>query len=120
MFPGTTYGNNSGGDPESIVDLTYQELLQFHKTHYHPSNAKFYTYGRIFMKHFYFFNLYICNLLNLLIIYIGNFPLRDHLIAIDNKIKEFGKLNPDEGVKIVEPFDSPRRIHLYGPLDPSK
>ena len=48
MFPGTTYGNNSGGDPESIVDLTYQELLQFHKTHYHPSNAKFYTYGKIY------------------------------------------------------------------------
>lgn len=48
MFSGTTYGNNSGGDPKYITDLTYQELLQFHKTHYHPSNAKFYTYGKIF------------------------------------------------------------------------
>lgn len=46
MFSGTTYGNNSGGDPKYITDLTYQELLHFHKTHYHPSNAKFYTYGK--------------------------------------------------------------------------
>jgi Zn-dependent M16 (insulinase) family peptidase len=46
MYPGTTYENVSGGDPKSITDLTHEQLLDFHKRHYHPSNARFYTYGK--------------------------------------------------------------------------
>jgi presequence protease len=45
LYPTTTYHYNSGGDPEQITDLTYQELLDFYRTHYHPSNAIFMTYG---------------------------------------------------------------------------
>jgi presequence protease len=45
LYPTTTYHYNSGGDPEHITDLTYQELLDFYQTHYHPSNAIFMTYG---------------------------------------------------------------------------
>lgn len=45
LYPTTTYHYNSGGDPEHITDLTYQELLDFYRTHYHPSNAIFMTYG---------------------------------------------------------------------------
>ncbi|MEE9421999.1 MAG: insulinase family protein, partial [Gammaproteobacteria bacterium] len=47
LFPATTYHYNSGGDPECIPDLTYQGLKDFYKTHYHPSNAVFMTYGDI-------------------------------------------------------------------------
>lgn len=46
MFPGTTYEYVSGGDPKYITDLTHQQLLDFHKKHYHPSNSRFYTYGK--------------------------------------------------------------------------
>ncbi|CAG8628885.1 16489_t:CDS:10, partial [Gigaspora rosea] len=52
MYPGTAYGYNSGGEPRNITDLTHQELLDFHKSHYHPSNAKFYTYGIKIIKPF--------------------------------------------------------------------
>lgn len=45
LFPTTTYHFNSGGDPESIPDLDYQQLKEFYKTYYHPSNAVFMTYG---------------------------------------------------------------------------
>lgn len=45
IFPTTTYHFNSGGDPESIPDLSYEALKAFYKTHYHPSNAVFMTYG---------------------------------------------------------------------------
>ncbi len=45
LFPGLTYENESGGDPEHIPDLTWEELRRFHAAHYHPSNAYFYTYG---------------------------------------------------------------------------
>ena len=37
--------NNSGGDPQKITDLTYEQLRKFHADHYHPSNAKVFTYG---------------------------------------------------------------------------
>jgi len=45
LFPGLTYENVSGGDPEHIPDLTWEQLRSFHAAHYHPSNAYFYTYG---------------------------------------------------------------------------
>jgi Zn-dependent M16 (insulinase) family peptidase len=47
LFPTTTYHYNSGGDPEHIPDLSYRDLKAFYRTHYHPSNAVFMTYGDI-------------------------------------------------------------------------
>ena len=47
LFPSTTYHYNSGGDPEHITDLSYQELRNFYQTHYHPSNAMFASFGDI-------------------------------------------------------------------------
>ncbi|CAE8614078.1 unnamed protein product [Polarella glacialis] len=45
LFPTSTYNHNSGGDPVNIPDLTHEDLLSFHSKSYHPSNARFYTYG---------------------------------------------------------------------------
>lgn len=45
LLPDHTYGFISGGDPMKIPDLTWEGLKQFHKIHYHPSNARFYSYG---------------------------------------------------------------------------
>ena len=47
LFPSNTYHHNSGGEPDCIPDLSYEQLLNFYKTHYHPSNASFMTYGDI-------------------------------------------------------------------------
>ncbi|HOY23470.1 MAG TPA: insulinase family protein, partial [Cellvibrio sp.] len=47
LYPTTTYHFNSGGEPEDIPNLSYQELKDFYRTHYHPSNAIFMTYGDI-------------------------------------------------------------------------
>ncbi len=47
LFPTTTYHYNSGGDPEHIPDLSYDQLKAFYKSHYHPSNAIFMTFGDI-------------------------------------------------------------------------
>ena len=46
-FEETTYHHNSGGDPEKIIDLTHEDLVAFHKKHYHPSNATFFTFGNV-------------------------------------------------------------------------
>ncbi len=45
LFPDTTYGADSGGDPEVIPNLTYQQFKSFHETYYHPSNAMLFFYG---------------------------------------------------------------------------
>jgi Zn-dependent M16 (insulinase) family peptidase len=73
LFPDTTYRFNSGGDPVYIPELTHRQLIEFHRRHYHPSNAYFYTYG--------------------------NLPLEDHLTFIEDKIlKSFKKTDPGTDV----------------------
>ncbi|WP_130537281.1 insulinase family protein [Thiomicrorhabdus indica] len=47
LYPTSTYHYNSGGEPEDIPNLTYQQLKDFHSLHYHPSNSVFMTYGDI-------------------------------------------------------------------------
>ncbi|MDG1311195.1 MAG: insulinase family protein [Porticoccaceae bacterium] len=47
LYPTSTYHYNSGGDPADIPDLTYDQFKAFYKTHYHPSNAIFVTFGDI-------------------------------------------------------------------------
>lgn len=45
LFPDSTYGLDSGGDPEKIPELTYEDFLDFHRRFYHPSNAWIFIYG---------------------------------------------------------------------------
>lgn len=45
LFPDTTYGVDSGGDPREIPNLTYEQFKTFHQTYYHPSNARIFFYG---------------------------------------------------------------------------
>ena len=45
LMPDTPYGFQSGGDPECIPDLTYEQFKAFHEVFYHPSNAKIFFYG---------------------------------------------------------------------------
>ena len=47
LLPSHTYGVCSGGIPEKIPDLTWEELRRFHGRHYSPHNALFFTYGNL-------------------------------------------------------------------------
>ncbi len=47
LFPDTPLRHDSGGNPEYIPNLTYQQFKNFYETYYHPSNALFYIYGNI-------------------------------------------------------------------------
>ncbi len=99
LYPDTTYSNNSGGDPAVIPSLSYAQLKAFHKRHYHPSNAFFYTYG--------------------------NLPLIDHLSFIQKKfLKDFTKINPETDVPSQSRWDKPKKATYSYPVgkneDPSK
>lgn len=92
ILPDHTYSYNSGGDPIEIPKITWGDLKQFHKTHYHPSNASFITYGDI--------------------------PLETHLKTIDeNVMKKFTKINPDTGVPPANRWLIPRKAEIDCPPD---
>ena len=49
LYPHTTYACESGGDPDVIPELTYEQFLDFHRRYYHPSNSYIYLYGNMDM-----------------------------------------------------------------------
>ncbi|MBN1932931.1 MAG: insulinase family protein [Desulfobacterales bacterium] len=92
LYPSTTYRHNSGGDPVEIPNLTYEQLTAFHRRHYHPSNAFFYTYG--------------------------NLPLREHLIYIHEKIlNKFSRINPETEVPSQPRWLSSKEAVYRYPID---
>src|ERR1700674_3174153 len=82
LFPGLTYEYVSGGDPQHIPDLTWEQLRNFHSVHYHPSNAYFYTYG--------------------------DRPLEETLSAIEqNALSHFDRIEVDTSIPDVKRFTMP-------------
>lgn len=50
LYPDTSYAFESGGNPEDIPGLTYEEFLAFHQKYYHPCNSYVYLYGDMDME----------------------------------------------------------------------
>lgn len=94
LYPETTYRNNSGGEPENIPDLTWENLKKFHAKYYHPSNSFFYTYG--------------------------NLPLKQTLSVIENKVlNEFDFLQVDSQVASQPRWNAPKQAtQAYAYADP--
>nr|XP_045007862.1 presequence protease, mitochondrial isoform X2 [Jaculus jaculus] len=87
LLPDHTYSVVSGGDPLCIPELTWEQLKQFHATHYHPSNARFFTYG--------------------------NFHLEQHLKQIhEEALSKFQKIEQSTAVPAQKPWDKPREFHI--------
>ena len=47
LFPDSIYSRDSGGDPDRIPDLTYEQLKATHEKHYHPSGARIILDGKM-------------------------------------------------------------------------
>ncbi|XP_027697396.1 presequence protease, mitochondrial isoform X2 [Vombatus ursinus] len=100
LLPDHTYSFVSGGNPLSIPDLSWEQLKQFHATHYHPSNARFFTYG--------------------------NLPLEQHLRQIhEEALNKFQRIESNTAVPAQKLWDTPREYHVTcGPdkfaTDPTK
>lgn len=85
LFPDTQYGVESGGDPNFIPDLTYEDFCNFHKKLYHPSNSRIYLYG--------------------------DMDFYEKLDFIDEEyLSKFDSIIPDSEVKIQEKFSKPVRL----------
>ena len=93
LFPSHTYRSCSGGNPLAIPSLSHEELVKFHRWHYHPSNAIFYTYG--------------------------NLPLEMHLKNIGEVINHFEPISSNNLVPSEPTWSEPREITVKGPHDPN-
>lgn len=47
LFPSTVYCRDSGGNPDFIPELTYEQLKEAHRTYYHPSNSTIFLDGNV-------------------------------------------------------------------------
>ena len=52
LYPGSSAANDSGGIPEHILTMTYEDCVNFHRTYYHPSNALIFLYGDLNIEPF--------------------------------------------------------------------
>lgn len=85
LYPDITYGLESGGDPQVIPKLTYEEFLDFHRRYYHPSNSYIYLYG--------------------------NMDSAEYLEFIDEKyLSSFDSLFVDSEIKLQPVFEAPREL----------
>jgi len=96
LFPDTTYGVDSGGDPDVIPSLNFKQFTDFHSQFYHPSNSKVFFYG--------------------------NDDPSKRLSLLDEYLREFdGVTAKTSETKILyqSKFKSPRRHKVLFPLDPN-
>lgn len=90
LLPDTIYGNESGGHPDAIPDLTYEGLKEFHGTYYHPSNGYFFLYGDI--------------------------PTRDYLAFLGDKLDVFDAQTIRPGMTRQPRWDRPQLLEDGYPI----
>ncbi len=88
LFPDTAYGVESGGDPDHIPELTYEQFLEFHKRYYHPVNSYIYLYG--------------------------DMDVAERLAWMDKEyLSRFEEISLDSSLKIQEPFGEKKTLERY-------
>lgn len=87
LFPDTCYGFESGGHPDHIPELTYENYLESHRRYYHPSNARIILDGRI--------------------------DLDAVLGKIDSFLCEYDRLEPDSDIPFQKPVCPPHAVCSY-------
>lgn len=109
LFPTTTYHHNSGGDPDCIPDLSYEDLVAFYRSHYHPSNAVFMTFG----------NLPVAELQQRFEARaLARFERRDEVIAVADEKRYYAPLRVEEAYALARDDLSRATHHVLGWLLP--
>ena len=91
LYPETPYACDSGGDPEAIPDLTYEQFRAFHRTFYSPTNARIFLYGDI--------------------------PTEEHLAFLAEMLAGFDRVAVDSSISLQNRWREPRAVHGFYPID---
>ena len=88
LYPDTSYGVESGGDPDHIPELTYEQFLEFHKRYYHPVNSYIYLYG--------------------------DMDVAERLEWMDKEyLSRFEEISLDSSLKLQKPFEAKKNVERY-------
>jgi Zn-dependent M16 (insulinase) family peptidase len=87
LYPDTAYAFDSGGDPDIIPSLTYEQLRDFHKLYYSPANGRFFLYGDI--------------------------PTVDHLVFLEEMLAGFDRVRVESSVGSQKRWATPRRSRRF-------
>jgi len=90
LFPDNAYGYDSGGDPEAIPHLTWEQLREFHRLYYSPSNAYIFLYGSI--------------------------PVEDHLAFLEGVLAGFGRVRVESAIGLQPRWNRPRSTRDCFPI----
>lgn len=85
LLPDTIYANNSGGEPYTIPELSYENFKAFHAKYYHPSNTRLFLYGKM--------------------------DLAERMAYLDREyLSHFEKIDPQSEINWQKPFTQERKI----------
>lgn len=87
LYPDVCYRHDSGGNPEAITKLSYEEFLAAHKKYYHPSNSQ------IFLD--------------------GSVDIDSALLMIDSYLSEYDRVPADFEIASQKPIKPQRREIEY-------
>ena len=91
LYPDTCYRFSSGGKPNVIPQLKYEDFLDFHRKYYHPSNSYIFLYG--------------------------NGDIEKQLKFIDGEyLSEFDRKSIDSDIYIQLPFQERKETVAYYPI----
>merc|ERR1719149_382871 len=108
-FPDNTYAKDSGGDPDAIVELTFDQFKRFHDAYYHPSNSRIFCEQRLFtppaVNRYYHPS-------NSRIFFYGDDPLEARLDLLDSYLAPFtAPATPAASrIETQAKFATPRRV----------
>ena len=93
LYPDICYGCDSGGDPDHIPELTYENYLASHRRFYHPSNSYIFLDGKV--------------------------DLNAVFAKLDGFLRAYGRIDPDAGIALQSPVCPEDKTVLYaiGPED---
>ncbi|MBR0107231.1 MAG: insulinase family protein [Lachnospiraceae bacterium] len=91
LFPDNAYAHESGGDPDEIPTLTYEDFLAFHQRYYHPSNSYIFLYG--------------------------NCDMEERLAWLDREyLADYDAIEPDSEIASQKPFTAMSEIEVKIPI----
>ena len=93
MFPDTCYGKDSGGDPDHIPELTYEQYKENHRRFYHPSNSYIFLDGKV--------------------------DLDSVFAKLDGFLKDYDRIDPDSEIALQAPV-MPDEESVYYPIGPEE
>jgi Zn-dependent M16 (insulinase) family peptidase len=90
LYPETPYACDSGGDPDAIPALTYEQFREFHSIFYSPTNARIFLYGDI--------------------------TTEEHIAFLEEMLAGYDRVTVDSSIALQNRWREPRAVRGFYPI----